>query len=362
MANKYLFTDTGSLYMSLDPLSDDDVDQDGSSYVRARSRVDSAVRKAKAPLKTLDHAFSGYPADGVPSTGIIRPFANVINVDGYEYWGGTVSWVPFIPDIGTGSDDLTGGDTCIVDGIKIGLSCFLPKNMFTLIPNYDAYPRQRVFLELLYVPDVPPVSQDVSEIQLGEDYFRNYLYESSLTVDQVWNVFLKKSAIRDGVKSLKRWSFDLNREVVTGRGRHFEGCVWYQMPTSSDPLGSEGYSGAGVVGTEPQYMNTNVGKLIYNKNYQTQTEQEQLRWGPTQTEYWQTMSIFSDNCWVPVNRTVQVNRESSDEVFPSQCLVRGMFVVAAWSDVQVTLAGVSVDYSEIPQVEMNMRFKFHQKN
>ena len=181
------------------------MEEDGSSYVRARARLDSSIRKNPVSLKTFDYNFGGIPNSTDSPCTMVRPFSS----GGLTGFGGSVSWCRFLPNIGTGVDELHGSYDCVVDGIKVSVSSWLRYSMFVDNPNYDMQPRQRVFLELLYVPVPPTDEQDVDQSQLGLDYFTDVLYEFSLTKDQVWNAFLRKSAIRSGVKSLKRWTFTL---------------------------------------------------------------------------------------------------------------------------------------------------------
>jgi len=362
-ANKYLFTDTRG-FMFGDPLSDDEVEADGSSYVRSRTSVDSAVRKSKVEVKTYDYWFSGVPdlsARGTTKT--LYPFLHDY-AGAHNDFTGTVSWIPFYPFLGTGKNNVIGDANVVVDGVKCSIYAWLPQalNAVADASPDTLLPRQRVFFELLYVREPPKAGDDIGDGFVGIEYWRRHLYEQCKTADQCWNVFLTKTAIASGVRSLKRWSFTLDRECFHQTGRDMDNKYWWQAET-----GALVYNGGnrveGVVGLNEAIWGEVVGQKKFIQSYSGSSEQDKGWFAPQQTIIDQARSYWRVDEWVSLKCSIDLKPPYEyvpPHFYPSDVSTKGTLLLACWSDVS-SIPG-PVPYTEIPQVEANFRFKFHQKN
>jgi hypothetical protein len=346
-----------------DPFSDDEVEEDGASYVRAPTAVDFGVRKAKAVVKTYDWYFSGVP--DFSATGTIRTLFPLCHDFAQQRdWTGTLSWIPFIPNNGAGSNEIIGDPTLIIDGVKASIYAWLPKSLGGPEDvNYDMFPRQRVFFELLYVREPPHVGQDVGDQFIGTQYWRNYLYERAVTPDQAWNLFLTKDASSRGVRSLKRWSFTLDRENIVYQGKDWDNVAWDQVETGV----IEGLGGnrvEGEIGGLPCVWEEQCGQKNFQMVYSSQNAEYKALWAPQQQWVVQPKSYWRDDSWIPIKCSIVPKGSSNGPppttAYPADYSTKGTLLLACWSDVQVG-AVTPGGYSEIPQVEANFRFKFHVK-
>jgi len=362
-ANKCLFTDTSG-FMSRDPLSDDEVEADGSSYVRIASDIDNSVRKSMAVVKTYDWYFSGVPNLSVSgTTKTLYPFCHDY-ADAHNDFTGTISWIPFIPSVGPGKNQLIGEPSIVVDGVKASIYAWLPESLDSVLPRGDPKlaPRQRVFFELLYVRDPPRAGDDIGEGFVGIEYWRRFLYEQAKTIDQVWNVFLTKTAIASGVRSLKRWSFTLDREVYHETGHDFDNKYWWQVETG--PLVYNGGNRVeGVIGLNEAVWAEVVGKKEFVQSYSGSSEANKGWFSAVQKIVDQPQSFWRFDDWINIKCSFDLSPPYSHEsihMYPSDAASKGCFLLACWSDVFPPTG--AVPYPQIPQVEANFRFKFHQKH
>jgi len=347
--------------MSLEPLSDDEVDEDGSSYVRARSGVDRAVRKAKVQMKTWDCQYSGRYTPGLPGSNLQSLSVNCIYDTDTSSWNGCAQWAYFYPWPGSGEDDLQGTDESFVDGIKYSIFAYIPIGSL-VDDNQPVWEESRVpfFCDIVFCPD--PWKLSVDEDPTGRLLWNN-LYDFCLAKEQGAVAFLKRDAIRRGCKILKRWQGVLDRELYNSVGREGDSCVWKEVASSG-----AGYS----VGGETVYdiggvplENVAVGERTMVKNYGLQTAAEKSLWAPAQYQFRQYRNYFQDSGFFKVNRKVQSLYPTSNENYPSTTIRRGVFYICCWSTHDVTSTGGGPGYEAYasgPQIELHLRFKFHQKN
>lgn len=343
-----------------EPVSDEEVEMDCYTSVQRVSRLaDGLVAKSKAILKTFDIQLSGLYSDEPTGNTSKSALPMMIPLDGPRtIWGCPMSWLKFVPVIGASDIDfIQGRDTVVVDGVKVSLSCHIPMPMSTDFQTYDGEPRQRCFIDLLYVPYL---ERDVYDIGFNVNSFLDF-YNVCKDKDQLFNVFLRQSAIAKGVKILKRWRFTLDRKCVVGHGREYDSCVWAMAgtdPTGLAPIGSGGDTAVGAVGLESQYLNTTLGERAFLKSYAHQPTDWKNYWAPYQDEIDQVQSFFHVDEYVKVNRSVQIIPGASVGNQAKLCIRRGFFFAVTFCDIKE----IGSVFDMCPVYAMNLRFKFREKS
>jgi len=348
--------------MFREPDSDEEVEVDSYSRLQRSTRaLDGLVAKQKAVVKTYDWYFSGVPNLSVSgTTKTLYPFCHDY-ADAHNDFTGTISWIPFTPSLGAGVNNVIGDPTCVVDGVKASIYAWLPEALNAVSTSSNVLPRHRVFFELLYVRDPPRAGDDIGEGFVGIEYWRRHLYEQAKTIDQCWNVFLTKTAISSGVRSLKRWSFTLDRECFHQTGRDFDNKFWWQAETGA-LVSLGGNRVEGVVGLNEAIWAEVVGQKKFIQSYSGSSEADKGWFASVQKINDQARSYWRDDNWVNIKCSFDLKPPYSHEsvhMYPSDAASKGCLLLACWSDIFIPPG--AVPYPQIPQVEMNLRFKFHQK-
>lgn len=359
------FANKVSLVMQ-EPDSDEEVEMDSyTSVQRGVGVADGVVVKSKAFVKTYDWYFSGVPNLSVfGTTQTLYPFCHDY-AGAHNDFTGTLSWIPFRPEWGSGKNEIVGRPDIVVDGVKASIYAWFPKSLEAnlAVTNHSMKPVHRVFFELLYLRTPPGFGDDVGRSFIGTEYWRKNLYERCFTLDECWNTFLTKTAITSGVRSIKRWSFTLDRECYHETGRDFDNKAWWQVETG--PLVYNGGNRVeGVIGLNEAVWAEVVGQKNFVQSYSGFPDPAYKGFfAPVQKHIDQRKSFWRIDEWVPVkcsiNLTPPYTESHPGNLYPADVSTKGCLVLACWSDMEIPPG--AVPYTEIPQVEANFRFKFHQK-
>lgn len=378
-------SDTGILvFISLVGMesSYSDDEEGGIERVQRGSIMRTSVVKLKKPLKNWDVAFYGAPQfyriddNVIHNTDRTKTIvaANVQVAEEADQYFGNVHGVYFNPRSGCGADDAQGATEFLVEGVYVNIMCeaLLPKsvNVSSYLP-YVTEPKLVVWIELLHIPgDVCPWDEAYGDpgYNGGNGHLSGYptwkgLYQSAPGRLDNATVYLRNEALRRGVKSVFREEIRINRPVINMSGRQYDGDAWV---TSDQAVGVRSGKIEGVDGTGEFACLTQIGEQHYYKSFPGQIPEMQAAWGPVQTHYDALGDIYTSQNYYPINRVI-VTKDNSDSHVFRDMLSKGSFVVAAWSNQQVVnsdhghvYVGESM-FQQLPQVDINMRFRFRQK-
>lgn len=355
---------------------DSDLEQD--SYIRSDRGVRRGdVTVSKKPVKYWDVAFYGAPSwYMVGSVEKWPDYSESIVANNYKQdslYRGSVHGVFFNPRTGAGSDDAQGNTEFIVEGVFTKIYAFLPMSKNVHDDNFAHITETSVFvwLELLHIPGaVSPWDVDGyndipgSSIGFNSGYYTwDGLYEPSAEPSVPATVFLRNTALRRGVKSIWRKSFELKRTLLNFSGQKYDNCVWL---TSDQAEGSANGALEGLIGADEVLCATKQGTQWYFKNFQGQDPvTKQPVWGPVQQHFDASRDIFVSDDYCSINRTM-ITKDVDTSIKFTDFASQGSFVIAAWSNQQTVggdpLIPPGMDVlRQLPHIDINMRFRFRQK-